>query len=378
VRILIAAWRSDLFGGMETYTRDLALGLERRGHSVAVVNDGVHRTGRPMSSEGVRVCRDWDEVGFAPDVIHGQSAVDTVAALSRFPVVPAVFQCHSAGPLSAPPRHPRIYRYLGMGPTFTQRLAIEFGFPEYATEVVANSVDLSRFRIARRPPDKPTKVLFYNSYHWPGSPTLEAIRVAVSRCGLELDCIGRPFGNVIERPEDVLPGYDIVFACGRSAIEAIASGCAVIVLSMTSCGELVRPSNFDRLRRANFAIPFNSLPPSANRIEAEIAAYAAADCAAVTFSLRREADVVRAIAQVEEIYGRVIDEHRTVVMDEGAEQRAVARYLRSITELVGLIDHARSAGFVPMNRSGATISTSIQISDAGARTRPAMASRTFL
>lgn len=378
MRILIAAWRSDLFGGMETYTRDLALGLERRGHTVAVVSDGIHRTGRPMSSEGVRVCRSWDEIGFAPDIIHGQCAIDTVAALSRFPLVPAVFQCHSAGPLSSPPRHPRIYRYLGMGPTFTQRLWIEFGFPESATEVVANPVDLNRFRVVRRPADTPANVLFYNSYHPPGSPTLEAVRAAVKRCDLELDCIGRPFGNVIERPEEVLPGYDIVFACGRSAIEAIASGCAVIVLSMTSCGELVRPPNFDRFRRANFAIPFNSLPPSVDGIAAEIANYNAAECAAVTERLRRDADAVRAMAQLEDIYDRVIDAHRTAGKNQDAEQRAVARYLRWMSEVVGLIDQARSSGFVPMNRASATISTSAQIAEAGARARPATNRQTFL
>ncbi|GAB4490411.1 MAG: hypothetical protein OHK006_23230 [Thermodesulfovibrionales bacterium] len=58
---------------------------------------------------------------------------------------------------------------------------------------------------------------------------LPAVRQACSRAGLSLDVIGLGAGRPVRNPADVLGSYDIVFAIGRSALEAVSVGAAVVV-----------------------------------------------------------------------------------------------------------------------------------------------------
>jgi hypothetical protein len=99
--------------------------------------------------------------------------------------------------------------------------------------------------------------------------------------------VGAPFGRTTSEPENLLPEYDVVFASGRSAIEALACGCAVVVLGRTSCGELVRLENFASLRDRNFSIPVNSPPPSPDRIVAALERFSAEECGVVSARLRQ-------------------------------------------------------------------------------------------
>jgi hypothetical protein len=155
---------------------------------------------------------------------------------------------------------------------------------------------------------------------------------------LELDCIGYYFGRLIDAPEKVLPRYDIVFASGLSAIEALASGCAVVVLGRTSCGEMVQPENFDRFREANFSIANNSPPPSVEKIEDELRRYSPEACSRVAERLRDEADFRKSIAKLVSIYERVVEQHRVCPPDFRGESLAVSRYLRRIVPLIRKTD----------------------------------------
>jgi hypothetical protein len=139
-------------------------------------------------------------------------------------------------------------------------------------------------------------------------------------------------------PERELPAYDLVFASGRSAIEALACGCAVVVLGRTSCGKLVRPANFDRLRQANFAIAVNSPPPSAAAIAADLDSFSTAECGAVTNRLRAEASFQQTVDTLLAHYEAVCARHRAAAPDLAAEARATARYLRRIVPLIKLTD----------------------------------------
>lgn len=358
MKVLIPTNRSDLFGGAETFTRDLALGLARRGHTVAVFSDGFHKTARPMESESINVIRDIRRSPFVPDIIHGQFALETAVALAAMPGVPAVFHCHGGGYFGAPFRHPRIYRYVAITPSLAQRLVIELRLPESAMVVVPNGVDLHRFTRVRKRPAKPVRALFYNSYHREQSPTLIAIREAAEISGLRLDQIGRRLGSSIENPEEVLAGYDLVFASGKSAIEALSAGCAVIAIGLTGCGELVDLENFDRLRRANFSVAVNSPPASARGIAAEIARYAPDVCAAVTKRARQEANGDIAILRLEEIYTDAIERNRQQDADMLAEHDAMARYLRRVAPFVTAMEDTRAPSpLMPMSAERGARST---------------------
>jgi hypothetical protein len=48
------------------------------------------------------------------------------------------------------------------------------------------------------------------------------VRTACQQAGIEIDVLGNHSGNITGTPEDVLGGYDLVFAKGRAALEAMA------------------------------------------------------------------------------------------------------------------------------------------------------------
>ena len=55
-----------------------------------------------------------------------------------------------------------------------------------------------------------------------------AIAAACHAAGITLDVVGGAAGRVSDAPEHLLPAYDIVFAKGRTALEALAVGCATV------------------------------------------------------------------------------------------------------------------------------------------------------
>jgi glycosyltransferase involved in cell wall biosynthesis len=324
-------------GGAQSVARSLAHALRSLGHSVMVYSNEPAR-GEPALENPARVALDLENLPFRPDIIHGQHHLDAMTTLTALPGVPAIYHSHGAIWKDCVVKHPRIYRYLAVARTAAHRIAIESNISPGNIDVLLNSVDLSRFTEVRTLPAQARRVLFFNRHHHADSETVSAVREAVAKCGLELDCIGYYFGGLTDAPERVLPCYDIVFASGLSAIEALACGCAVIVLGRTSCGEMVQPENFDRFREVNFSLPNNSPPPAPAKIEAELSRYSPQACAAVTERLRDEADFGKSIAKLVGIYERVIEQHRSRPSDLRAESLAVSRYLRRIVPLVRKAD----------------------------------------
>jgi hypothetical protein len=53
-------------------------------------------------------------------------------------------------------------------------------------------------------------------------------------------------------PYRELPAYDVVFARGQSALEALVCGCAVVLLADGACGPLVTPENLRALAAEHF------------------------------------------------------------------------------------------------------------------------------
>lgn len=79
----------------------------------------------------VPVLDDLGSLNKPPDLIHAQHHLETMTALVRFPKTPAVYVCHGWLPdEEAPPRHPRILRYLAVDELVRQRLLDECGIPE--------------------------------------------------------------------------------------------------------------------------------------------------------------------------------------------------------------------------------------------------------
>ncbi len=320
-------------GGAQSIVRSLARGLQGFGHSVVAYSNISSQCDPPLD-DLVPVAPDLENLPFQPDIIHGQHHLDAMTAVMALPGVPAIYHSHGAIWKDHVVKHPRIYRYLAISRTAAYRIAVESNISPDNIEVLLNGADLTPCTEVRTLPAQARRALFFNRHHRRDSETVAAIREAVSRRGLELDFIGYYVGQLVDTPEKILPSYDIVFASGLSAIEALACGCAVIVLGRTSCGEMVQPENFDKFRMANFSIANNSPPPSIEKIKAELDRYSPTSCAAVTERLRDKADFRKSVAQLVNIYEGVVEQHRAHPPDPRAESLAMARYLRQITPLV--------------------------------------------
>ena len=295
--------------GTVLYTRDLALELQRQGHRPAVFSSTSGAAARELRDAGIEVADRLGRLREMPDVIHGHHHAPTLEALRHFPTVPAIYVCHDhTSPNDRTPIHPNVHRYLGVSRVCVQRL-INDGVPPTRAELVLNFVDLERFSPRTPLPERPRRALVLSNYAHRGSH-LPAVVEACRQAELELDVAGIGIGRIVERPELLLPAYDIVFAKGKAAMEAMAVGAAVILCDFSGVGPMVTSSRFDELRPLNFGFEALSDPLRVETLVREIACYDAADAARVRDLLRSRAGLVPSVESLVRTYGDAIAEHQ--------------------------------------------------------------------
>ncbi|HWX41543.1 MAG TPA: glycosyltransferase [Blastocatellia bacterium] len=318
--------------GSELYVRDLALALLKRGHTPIAYSTVLGEVAAELRAGTVPVVENLDQLSVAPDIIHGQHHLETMTALLCFPGVPAVYFCHGWLPWEeAPPKFPRILRYVAVDHTCRDRLLFEHGIPDDRVRVLLNFVDLDRFPNRTPLPAHPERALvFSNSI---AESQVANIRAACQQAGIEIDVLGNHSGNMTGTPEDVLGGYDLVFAKGRAALEAMAVGAAVILCDQIGCGPMVTSDQFDRLRALNFGIrTLVSKAVTADAIARQVSQYDPRDAAKVSARIRGEAALEDAVESVEALYRETISEFEAAGRsDADAEIRAAAGYLRWIS-----------------------------------------------
>lgn len=301
--------------GTETYVRDLATGLLNSGHTPVVFSPQLGEIAEEIRTTGITVVDDLAALEIEPDVIHGQHSLETASAILRFPETPAVFVCHDAISWhDTPPPFPQIRRYIAVDGATQERLVQRHGIPSSSVQVVHNAVDLDRFLPERRLADRPQHALVFSNYMH--QTQLTEIQSACVARGISLDAVGERQGNKTSTPETLLPGYDLVFAKGRCAIEALACGVAVIVCDAWGCGPLVTSAEFSEVRRANFGRRLCQSPLCAEFIGQQIDRYDARDAAVVTSRVRSECGVDGLLKQVLEVYRAAISERISVSREE--------------------------------------------------------------
>lgn len=329
MRILIT--NNTLAGraGTELYVRDLAIALLERGHTPIAYSSLLGEVAQELRAATIPVVDHLDALAVPPDIIHGHHHLETMTALLSFPGVPAVYFCHGWIPWEeAPPQFPRILRYVAVDHTCRDRLLYEHAIPEERVRVLFNFVDLNRFKPRDPLPDRPRRALVFSN-NASDHTHLGAIHEACARAGIEVDVIGASAANVCARSEEVLGRYDIVFAKGRSALEALAVGAAVVLCDAAGAGSMVTADELERLRPLNFGI--RTLRESVNPdvIAREIARYDTKDAAEVSRRIRAAAGLDAAIDELLALYQEVIEEHKqNAAQDLAAELRTAATYLR--------------------------------------------------
>jgi hypothetical protein len=325
-RVLIAT--ITLAGGTGTaiYTRDLALALLRRGHLPIVYVSQSGPLAEELRHATIPVVTDLEALAAPPDVIHGHHQFETLAALARFPGVPALFVCHDGLTWhSIPPVGPRIGLYVAVDRNCRDRMMFEHGIPEESIHLLTNAVDMERFR--RRPPlpPAPRRALVFSNAATEGT-WVAPIRVACERRGIALDLAGAAADRPVDRPEEVLPHYDLVFAKARCAIEALAAGAAVIVCDAQGLAGLVTLASLGALRQLNFGARTLRRPITPASIESELDRYDPAEAARVCDQIRASADIDLLADQYIALYDELLARPFAAAMAD-EELRAISRSL---------------------------------------------------
>jgi hypothetical protein len=166
----------------------------------------------------------------------------------------------------------------------------------------------------------------------------EPIRQACEAAGIDqVDIAGLASKQVLANPENHLAEYDIVFAKARAALEAMASGCAVIVTHQQGVAGLVTPDNMAALRQLNFgARTMKQYPLDRDVIARELALYDPQSAAQVTRWIRETASLDQAVMRWEEAYASALQAWKKCRGRISANDRmqSAAVYLRRIADTV--------------------------------------------
>lgn len=288
--------------GAELFVRDLALALHQRGHSIVVYAPILGELAEELRSRCIACVGDLAQVAQAPDLIIGNTRDDTVACLAHFLGVPALFICHDrTAQHGMPPRFARIQKYVAVDENCAERLYLENGIERTSIDIVSNGVDLERFRPRPPLPAKPLRAAIFSNYATEGGDTA-AIRAACAASGISLKVIGKGVGQQAASPEKLLAQFDLVFAKARCAMEAMAVGCAVVLLNegMGLAG-LVTPDKVREWHRWNFGRRLMHQPIEAHAITREIQRYSAQDAQVVTAYVRAHVSLEATVNAMEHL-----------------------------------------------------------------------------
>ena len=295
-----------LRGGSESYLRDVALALLRRGHRPVAFSLVHGETASDLRQATIPVVDDLTRLGDVPDVIHGHHHFETLIAALAFPGVPVVNFCHGWIPWEEMPlHHPAVRRYVAVDEVCVDRLVREEGISPDLVELLLNFVDLDRFRPRPPLPARPARALVLSNYATSAGYT-RMIAAACDAAGVTLDVVGAANGNPTDCPAQLLASYDLVFAKGRTALEALAAGCATVLADRPGAGPLVTPDNYEVLRRRNFGIRELTHRHDVAWYAEQLSKYCARAAADVSARVRAEASIEPAIDRLLGIYTAAI------------------------------------------------------------------------
>jgi hypothetical protein len=322
--------------GTEIVARDLASELKKLGHEPAIYSPVLGSLAEQVRALGVPVFSDVRQIAPVPDIIHGHHHAQTLAALLRFSETPAIFVCHDATAWHDEPLiFPRVLRYVAVDHRCRKRLEQNTRISPENIHVILNAVDLSRFTPRPPLPAKPVRAAIFSNYasRWTHAA---AVTQACKSMGIELDVIGKGSNAASSNPEALLSRYDLVFAKARCALEAMATGSAVVLCDFAGLGPMVSSAGFAELRKLNFGAGTLVRPLDAKLIVDEIEKYDPLDAQLVSQQVRKAASLTDAMTEWTEVYREVLgceELDRKMLAERSPEGRhaeelaAVAEYL---------------------------------------------------
>jgi UDP-3-O-[3-hydroxymyristoyl] glucosamine N-acyltransferase len=360
MRILLTNVQLTHRSGTEIVTRDLALGLKARGHEVSVYSPNLGRIAAEITESDIQVVNQLANLAMAPDIIHGHHHGPTLDALTAFPHVPAIWVCHDRYQWTdIPPIHPNIMRYVAVDLNCRERFEHEANIDLDLVAVINNAIDLNSFKRRGALPLVPQRVAIYSNSATPGS-FADAVAVACQQHNLQLDILGQGAGREVADPGSILGSYDLVFAKARCAIEAAATGCAVIILDQAGLGPLVTRDAVANLFQWNFGMRCMQFRTTPELISQQLARYEAQDAEAVCEFIRKAADFEAALNAYEEVYQTALRQFERTPPHPATPSETIEPLLKYTEQLERTIrvlrDGSTDQSLPPMVTSALTLS----------------------
>jgi glycosyltransferase involved in cell wall biosynthesis len=235
--------------GSELVILELAKELRKRGHKPIAYSLVHGPVAHELNIAGIPTINNLNMLKEVPDIIHGQHNIEAMSAMLFFSDTPAIYVCHGWLPWEEfPPIFSNIKKYIAVGEVTRERIVTSCFVNESDVGIIPNWVDLNKFTLKDSISIKPkSAVIFSNSARDDGSHAKLIRLVCASNSIHQVDIVGKNSGNEANNPEILIKKYDLVFAVGRSALEAMSLGCAVILSDLCGAGEMVLPENFDAL-----------------------------------------------------------------------------------------------------------------------------------
>jgi hypothetical protein len=311
-------------GGSEVVTRDLALGLQRRGHRPIVYSPQLGEIAADVTSRGVVAIDDLAKLAEAPDIIHGHHSIPCGEALIRFPETPALFVCHSFSFwIEAPIHFPQIGAYVAVDEACRDRLVHSEAIDPSRVLVLPNGVDLRRFPERNSPlAQRPARAVAFGK-----AGAAPEIAAACERLGIPMTNLGVNVYRREANPERQLVGADLVFASARAALEGLCAGAAVVVCDARGLCGMVTTANYESLRARNFGLRSLGEEVTVDQLIEAVGAYDAVDAQHVSQRAREEADLEKLLDRYEALYEEILSGSRRPTITAEAHRKAVERFM---------------------------------------------------
>jgi hypothetical protein len=320
--------------GSETATRDLALELQARMHRPAVYSPQLGPLAKELQRADIPVFDKLSPSVEVPDIIHGHHHPETVTAVFYFRDVPAVFVCHNPFAwIDHPPNIKRVRQFVAVDILRRDRLLSNSWIAPEDVSIIPNGVDTNRFRSRNTPlPARPQQALLFSNYATSTNYGAHLVSLA-SSLGLSLDVMGTGFAAACEAPERQLVQYDIVFAVGRAAMEAMACGAACILCDREGLGPLVTPTNVQHLWEYNFGHVLLQQRLTREGLAEQLDRYSPHEAGAVQDFIRQHACLRKSVDRYESLYEKVLGDKQDLPLlgDD------IRMYTESLCQEVGIL-----------------------------------------
>jgi Glycosyltransferase Family 4 len=320
--ILISNNTLDSFAGSESYVLDLCKELLKKGHKPICFSLKLGEVAEVLRRNTIPCIDDLNQLTLTPDIIHGQHGIETMMAVCHFYDTPAVNMCHGWLPWQEIPIcHPRILRYIAVDALCKERLTLEYGIGEEQIDIIPNFLHVENYPLRGPLPDKIKKAAVFSNYADFNNTVV--IRKVCEEYGITLDLLGENSGQPIEDVAPKLANYDLVFAKGRCAMEALIVGSSVVIMHQDRLAGMVTSDRIQHFKPLNFGTRTMLKQLNELNLKDEITLYKPQNAREVSNAMRTCLNADKTVDKLIDCYCRVLEEFKHTKYTRESEASAL-------------------------------------------------------